>query len=170
VAAVVAFGSVAVSASGTKLQTFGTGTVTIGADGTSATIVNTSSAQYGGVFINSHSQSGKPLNAVSLSFVSTGDVTGGAPRFSIPIDTGGSGAVDGYAFLDAAGCGGASGQTTTVSTTSSTCRVNFMGLDYTNWDAFAAAHPTYRIAPGAIPFIIADGSAGHYEVSSIDLR
>jgi hypothetical protein len=168
--AAIGFGGVAASASANKLQTFGTGEVTItGPD--SALIVLTASTQYGGVYLNSKSESAKPLNAVHLSFVSTGDVTGGAPRFSIPIDTDGvGGTVEGYAFLDAAGCGGVSDAPTTVSTTSSVCHVNFMSVDYANWAAFAEANPTYRIAPGAIPFIIADGSIGHYAVESIDLR
>jgi|SRR5712692_1067638 len=168
--AAIGFGGVA-SASSAKLVAFGTGTVTISGD--SATIANgpdgSGGFQYGGVYLNSKSQSGKPLNAVSFSFVSTGEVTGGAPRFSIPINTDGGGSVAGYAFIDAAGCGGASGGTTTVSTDLANCQV-FFGVQYANWDAFAAANPTYRIAPGAIPFIIADGAAGTYVVSSIDLR
>jgi hypothetical protein len=110
------------------------------------------------------------LNAVTFSFVSTGDVTGGAPRFSIPINTdGGGGSVAGYAFIDAANCGGLSGGTTTVSTKAANCRVFFQTATYDNWTAFAAANPTYRIAQGHFPFIIADGSAGNYAVSSIVL-
>jgi hypothetical protein len=167
--AAIGFGSIAAFASANKLQTFGTGTVTItGAD--SAAIDNTT-GQYGGVYINAKNQGNKPLSAVSFSFVSTGDVTGGAPRFSIPIDTDGiAGTVEGYAFLDAAGCGGVSGGTTIVSTTSDGCHVNFNSQDYVNWTTFAAANPTYRIAAGAVPFITADGAAGSYAVNSIDLR
>ena len=168
--AAIGFGGGVASASAPKLQTFGTGTVTVmGAD--SATIVN-GTGEYGGVYLNSKSQSGKPLNAVSFSFVSTGDVTGGAPRFSIPIDTDGIGStVEGYAFLDVLGCGGVTGATTTVSTDLSSCQVSFNSpnYNYANWDAFAAANPTYRISPGAIPFIIAD-EPGSYAVNSIDLR
>jgi hypothetical protein len=168
--AALGFGSVGVFAAASgQLQPFGTGTVTIGADGTSATIVN-GSGQYGGVYTKSNAQSGMPLNAVTFSFVSTGDVTGGAPRFSIPINTdGGGGSVAGYAFIDAAGCGGSSGATTTVSTSSTTCHVNFAGVDYTNWNTFAALNPTYSVAQGHFPFIIADGAVGRYAVSSIDL-
>jgi hypothetical protein len=171
--AVIGFGSVAASASANKLQTFGTGTVTIGADGSSATIVN-AVGQYGGVYVNAKNQGNKSLSAVSFSFVSTGDVAGGAPRFSIPINTDSvRGTVEGYAFLDAAGCGATVGPNSTVSTTVSTsletCAVNFQSVDYANWDAFAATNPTYRIAAGAIPFIIAD-QPGSYAVSNIDLR
>ncbi|HYT13276.1 MAG TPA: hypothetical protein VEL12_10855 [Candidatus Nitrosopolaris sp.] len=160
-------GAVFAGASG-QLQAFGTGTVTItGAD--SATIVN-ATGQFGGVYIQSKSQSGNLLNAVTFTFVSTGDVTGGAPRFSIPINTdGGGGSVAGYAFIDVAGCGGSTGVTTTVSTSSSACHVNFLSVDYPNWAALAAAMPTARVAQGHFPFIIADGSAGSYDVSGIVL-
>lgn len=166
--AAVGFGSVTASASPTKLITFGTGAVTIGDDGTSATIVN-GDGQYGGVYINSKSKSHKLLSEVDFSFVSTADVGGGAPRFSLPINTEGGSSVAGYAFLDAAGCGGASGGTTLVSTSASNCHVNFLSVDYANWAAVADAFPTARIAPGAIPFIIAD-VPGSYAVNSIDLR
>ena len=76
-----------------------------------------------------------------------------------------------YAFIDAAGCGGATAPPnppTTVSTASAACSVN-AGLDgtFANWAAYVAAHPTYEIAPGAIPFIIADGSLGTFVVSNI---
>jgi hypothetical protein len=146
-----------------RLLTFGTGEATVtGPD--SATLVN-DAGEYSGVYLASRSQSGKPLNAVSFSFSYSGDVAGGAPRFSIPIDTDGNGSVDGYAFLDALNCG----NTGTVSTESSTCLVYFGPDVYANWDAFAAANPDYRIAPGSIPFIIAD-QEGTYVISNIDLR
>jgi hypothetical protein len=167
--AAVGFGGVgAFAGANGQLQAFGTGTVTItGTD--SATIVN-ASGQFGGVYIQSKSQSGNLLNAVIFSFVSTGDVTGGAPRFSIPINTdGGGGSVAGYAFIDAAGCQGTSNVATTVSTSSSNCHVNFLSVDYPNWAALAAAMPTARVSQGHFPFIIADGSAGSYAVSSIVL-
>ena len=168
VAAIGFGGAGAFAGANGQLQAFGTGTVTItGAD--SATIVN-ASGEFGGVYIQSKSQSGMLLNAVTFSFVSGGDVTGGAPRFSIPINTdGGGGSVAGYAFIDAAGCGGSSGGTTTVSTSSSVCHVNFLSVDYPNWAALALAFPTARVAQGHFPFIIADGSAGSYSVSSIVL-
>jgi hypothetical protein len=160
--AAIGFGSVAASASANKLETFGTGTVTI-TSADSATIVN-GTAEFGGVFINSRSQSAKPLNAVHFSFDSTGDSTGGAPRFSIPIDDGTT--VLKYAFIGVLNCGYPTG---TVSTDLPNCMVNFNSVDYANWDAFATANPTFRIAPGQIPFIIAD-EPGSYAVSNIDLR
>ena len=163
-AAVVAigFGGVAASASANKLQTFGTGTVTV-TSADSATIVN-GAGEYGGVYINSRSQSAKPLNAVHFSFDSNGDSTGGAPRFSIPIDDG-TGVLK-YAFIGVLNCGYTTG---TVSTDLANCMVNFNSVDYADWDAFASVNPTFRIAPGQIPFIIAD-EPGSYAVSNIDLR
>jgi hypothetical protein len=135
----------------------------------SATIVN-ASGQFGGVYIQSKSQSGMLLNAVTFSFVSTGDVCCGAPRFSIPINIdGGGGSVAGYAFIDAAGCGGVSNVMTTVSTSLSSCHVNFLSKDYLNgWGELALAFPMARIAQGHFPFIIAD-EPGNYAVNSIKL-
>ena len=159
--AAIGFGSVGAAASASKLETFGTGTVTVSDN--SATIVN-GAGQYGGVFLASRSLSAKPLNAVHLSFDSTGDTAGGAPRFSIPIDDGTT--VLKYAFIGVLNCGYAIG---TVSTDLPNCMVNFNSVDYANWDAFATANPTFRIAPGQIPFIIAD-EPGSYAVSNIDLR
>jgi hypothetical protein len=185
VAAVAAIGFGSPASAAAKLQTFANSgaTVTPGTDGASATIVLDPSGatpypNFGGVFVNAKDQGNKLLSAVSFSFVSTGDVAGGAPRFSIPINTSGGGSsVAGYAFLDAAGCGAVVGPnptmvSTTVSTSVGTCHVNFQGVDYAKngWFEFAAANPTYRIAAGAIPFIIADGTAGTYKVSSIVLR
>ena len=151
-----------------KLKTFGTGVVTItGVD--SATIVN-DSGEFGGVFLQSKSNSSKLLSQVVFQFTSRADATGGAPRFSLPIDTDGTGkTVEGHAFLDALGCGGISGGTTLVSTQNPACHVNFQSVDYANWDAFAAINPSYRSAQGATPFIIAD-QAGSYTVTDIVLR
>jgi hypothetical protein len=159
--AAIGFGSVGAAASPNKLHTFGTGTVTVSDN--SATIVN-NAGEYGGVFLTSRSLSAKPLHAVHLSFDSSGDTAGGAPRFSIPIDDGTS--VLKYAFIGVLNCGYPTG---TVSTDLPNCMVNFNSVDYANWDAFASANPTFRIAPGQIPFIIAD-EPGNYAVSNIDLR
>lgn len=148
------------------LKTFGTGEVT--ATSTAATIVN-DAGEYGGVYLQSKSQSGKLVSRVDFQFRSTGDVGGGAPRFSLPIDADGDGATDGYAFLDAANCGGTSGNPILVSTESGTCPVFYGSESHANWDAFAAAHPAYRMSPGAIPFIIAD-VPGSYAVDGIALR
>lgn len=142
------------------LRSFGTGDVTLGS---TVTIVN-EAGEYGGVYLKSKSQSGKYLADVSFGFTNEGDVAGGAPRFSWPIDTDENGSVDGYAFLDVNNCG-----SNWVSTENDACVVWFGSDSYANWDAFAAANPMYRSAPGAIPFIIADW-VGSYAVTDIDLR
>src|SRR2546428_8104099 len=96
--AVIGFGGVgAFAGANGGLQAFGTGTVTITGD--SATIDNAANStgpfpfQYGGVYLQSKDQSGRLIGDVGLSFsfTSKGDVTGGSPRFSIPINTGGGG-------------------------------------------------------------------------------
>ena len=169
-AAIGALGGMDAGGSNGGLQAFGTGTVTITSPN-SATIDN-AAGQFGGVYVQSKNESGLPLSDVHVSFVSTGFETGGAPRFSIPINTagpsGGGGSVAGYAFIDAPGCGGTPGSTTTVSTDSPTCGVNFQSVEYPNWATFAAAHPTYRTSQGHFLFIIAD-EPGSYAVKDIVL-
>src|SRR5215475_11955708 len=98
---------VAVSgASSDTLLPFGDATVTQ-PDATSAYIV-VGSGQSGGVFKDKTSD--KKLAKVEVSFVSSGDVQGGAPRFSIPISTDKDAkTTEGFAFLDAAGCGATTG-------------------------------------------------------------
>jgi hypothetical protein len=159
-----------------KLNTFGSadvrvngGTVTITTD--DGQDPDWGGPKYGGVYLNSKSLSGKYIGSVDFSFVSTGDVSGGAPRFSMPIDVDENGGVDGYAFIDAGNCGGTSDNPVTVGTSNPACDVYFGSEGFANWDAFYAAHPAYRMAPGAIPFIIADGAYNSvYEISQIDLR
>ena len=165
-----------------SLEKFGTGEVTI--SGGTVTIVNTIvndpvwglGPSYGGVYLKSRSLSAK-LADVEVSFRSTGDVAGGAPRFSIPIDDRDPATKETYAFLAPDRCGGASGQSTVVSTELGNCIVdlnsNFAAsvpTSYANWDAFVAANPTFRVQPGGIPFITADGSVGTYVVTDIVLR
>jgi len=158
--------SVAQAAPSQKLKTFGTGEVTL--TGTDATIVNTA-GEYGGVYIQANSQRNTSISDVDFSFTSTGDVGGGAPRFSIPIDDPTvNGSVNGYAFMDAANCGGISDESTLVSTDAATCAVFFGAGSYANWDAFATANPTFRTSPGSVAFVIAD-VPGDYAVTGIVL-
>jgi hypothetical protein len=173
-AALTLFASAAVAAPG--LRTFGTGEVTTEGDEATIEILP---GQFGGVFKNSKAQSGKALDAVVFQFSSSGDVAGGSPRFSIPVDSDDKGkAADGFAFIDAAGCGATvgdnpTGAITLVSTQNPACHVNFLGEDFANWDTFADENPDYRTAPGAIPFIIADTvpglTAATYELTDIVL-
>ena len=145
-----------------KLRSFGTGDVSV--HGGQVTISN-GAGEYGGVYLNSRNLSSKRLRAVHISFVSSGDTAGGAPRFSIPLNTG-HGEKDRYAFLDVNNCGSA-----LVSTDNSHCKVflNFSSESFDNWADLVATHPKWRIAKAGIPFIIAD-QPGDYEVSHIDLR
>ena len=151
------------TAANTKYRTFGTGSVSVSGD---TARINNDSGEYGGVYLRSRSLSSKPLRAVHVSFRSTGDVGGGAPRFSIPLNTGRTENTPPYAFLDVNGCG-----TSFVSTDSPNCQVfiNFNGESFANWDALVARHPSWRIKAGGIPFIIAD-APGDYRVTDIDLR
>jgi hypothetical protein len=147
---------------GGALKAFGTGDVKI--RGWSATIKN-GPGEYGGVY-RKHGPKKHALDQVKFKFRTDGDVQGGAPRWSIPIGVNGDQSQDGYAFIDAAGCGatvGTSGHVTTVSTNNPDCKVFFGAGVWANWAAFAAANPSYRVAKQDIPFIIADVE-GDYHV------
>jgi hypothetical protein len=126
---------------------------------------------YAGVYVNGKSYSGKPLAAVDFSFTYWGDVSGGSPRLSIPINDG-TGTLS-YAFIDAAGCGYVTDITPNtfhiVSTELSNCQVTYLGVTYANWDAFALANPTFRIANGTLAFVIAD-QPGHVVIYSVTMR
>jgi len=161
VAAALSITSLATAAGG-KLRCFadGSATCTLNSDG-SATI--DSSAGDAGVYLtNGKSTGGFALASVDYSFTyscsdasdTTSCVGGGAPRWSIPINTGGDpkDAQQVYAFLDANGCG----DNGSVSTTDTNCSVTLnTGGSWSNWDAFAAANPDYRIGH-AVPFVITD--------------
>jgi hypothetical protein len=147
------------------LRTFGDGQVTI--KGWSATIKN-DPGEHGGVYSKNGPKKSR-LDQVKFKFKTDGDVQGGAPRWSIPIDVSGDQHQDGYAFLDAANCGATVGTNddhvvTNVSTSNPDCKVFFGPDEWANWAAFAAAKPDYRVAKKDIPFIIADGAAGHYHL------
>jgi hypothetical protein len=159
-AAVVTLAFVGTSgAAGPKtLKTFGTAEVSVA--GTSATIV-VDPGEYGGVYYNSKSQGGKLLANTIFAFTSRGDVEGGAPRWSIPINDGAFDVNQDYAFIDASRCGATVGdnptnQATSVSTQNPYCHVNWHGVEYDNWATFAFGHPGYTVMKAYLPFIIAD--------------
>src|SRR4051794_5775637 len=155
--ALVAFTGSALAAPNVTLTKFGDGAVTFA--GSAATLHN-DAGQYSGVYVKAKSLSDKPLANVDFSFNYTGDKAGGAPRFSIPLSTGS------YAFVDALNCG----DTGIVDTASPTCTVFInTGGSYANWDAMAAANPTWRMASGKVPFVIAD-QPGTYTLTNINLR
>jgi hypothetical protein len=158
----IAFAGVSTAAP-SKFKTFGDGTVSI--SGGTATLVN-DPGEFSGIYLRSRG-SAKWVKSVHMSFRYTGSVAGGAPRFSIPLDTDRDNAVDGYAFLDALNCGDSG----LVSTDDSDCKVflNFSSESFANWDDLVAEHPRWRIPPRSIPFVIAD-QPGTYIVSRVDLR
>ena len=158
----IAIGGLTTAAS--KYLTFGDGTVTF--NGGTATLQN-GSGEYSGVYLRHGSQGGKRLRAIHMSFHYSGDTTGGAPRFSIPLNTGRTESVTPFAFLDALNCG----DTGLVSTDADNCKVflNFSPESFDNWDDLVATHPRWRIPRRGIPFIIAD-QPGTYHISRIDLR
>jgi len=162
VAALGAFAAVILAgtsgaAPGGRLRTFGTGEV-ITANNSATIVIDV--GEFGGVFQQGKGQSGQLLGDVTFAFTSRGDVAGGAPRFSIPIDDGSFDPNSDYALIDAAGCGATvgdnpTGTATFVSTQNPQCHVNFHGVDYLNWATFATSNPTFRIAKNTA-FIIAD--------------
>jgi len=151
------------TAANTKYRTFGSGSVSVNGD---SARINNDPGEYGGVYLRSRSLSSKPLRAVHISFLSTGATGGGAPRFSIPLNTGHEESTPPYAFLDVNNCG-----SDLVSTGSPTCKVflNFSDEWFDNWHDLVMTHPSWRIKAGGIPFIIAD-QPGDYRVTNIDLR
>jgi hypothetical protein len=162
----VAIAAPALAAPPARLLTFGTGDATL-TGLSSVTLVN-DAGEYSGVYLHA-ARTAKSIGSVDFSFTYSGTIAGGAPRFSIPIDTDGNGTVEGYAFIDANSCGATTTSGSgTVSTELATCKVYFLNDVYANWDAFVLANPTYRLPPGSVPFIIAD-QPGTYVITGIDL-
>ena len=161
---VLAIAIAGTSTAGERLKKFGTGTVTF-QSATSVTL-NNGSGEYSGVYLVPR-RSAVPVSQVHFSFDHSGSVAGGAPRFSIPIDTNRNGKPEGYAFIDALNCGHTN--VGTVSTDSASCQVFFRSDVFPNWAALVTAHPSWRIPPGKAPFVIAD-QPGTYHISDIDLR
>jgi hypothetical protein len=160
--------TVALAANGGNLKTFGDGDATV-QDNKAAFVVQPS--QSVGVYKNAAS---KPISKVRFHMVSYGDVQGGAPRFSIALDTDGNEkTTESYAFLDAANCGGVVGDNptfaeTTIDTALANCKVFInTGGEYDNWAALVAAHPSWQTSK-APSFVIAD-VPGDYHVKDISL-
>jgi hypothetical protein len=154
------------AASSAKLSTFGSGDVFV--NGNKFATFN-DSGEYGGVYRNRTSNDLLTDSRIDLEFDNDRAVGGGAPRFSIPIDENNDKQVEAYAFIDVNGCG-----SSLVSTRSATCTVNYKSEVQPNWAAFAAAHPTWRLArkdtgENTMPFVIADVQ-GDYLVHGIVLN
>lgn len=175
-----AAGSASGDAGGGKLRCFADAPAvcTLNSGAASATIDATAGGDAGVYLSNGKSLNGTPLANADFSFTyfcgDTTDITsctgGGIPRWSIPISTdGNSKTTEGYAFIDGANCLAngtpTSGGALTVSTTVATCPVFFGSAEYPNWDAFAAANPSYTIS-GDVPFVISDGSTASPQIVS----
>ena len=109
---------------------------------------------------------GVPLSQVTqLSFNYTGTATGGAPRFSIPIDENNDGLTEQFAFVGATLCNNGNGLVDVIK--DSTCNVNYNSVDYPNWAAFAAAYPAAEVAlTDNYVFVIAD-EVGTWTVNNV---
>ena len=166
-----------------KIQCFegGTGTCVLNSSGAkgSATLTVTGATGDGdaGVYYLGYNDSiyNVPLADVTqLSFNYTGTATGGAPRFSIPIDEDNNSATNGgagygagteaFAFAGAALCNNGAGTVDVIK--DATCDINYKGVDYPNWAAFAAAFPDAVISFGDYVFVIAD-EPGTWTVSNV---
>lgn len=171
VAVAGALTAVAIAANGgSNLKKFGDGDATV-QDNKAAFVILP--GQYAGVYENTDAS--KPLSKVRFHMVSYGDVVGGAPRFSIAIDTDGNKkTTEAYAFLDAAGCGAVVGDNpsfteTLIDTALSNCKVNINTptSEYANWAALVAAHPGWQTSKDA-SFVIAD-APGDFHIKDISL-
>ena len=85
-------------------------------------------------------------------------MNGGSVGIFVPIDEDGDGVSDGLASINALTCGahdfGASSGS--MGLVNLSCPVFYDGFLYSNWDAFAAANPRFRIARNAVVFIRAE--------------
>jgi hypothetical protein len=135
------------------------GTYTIVSTGTTYSMYGVA-PDWGGIAIPN--QGGKLLSALNLSFDDTGSHIGaGTPRWSIPVSEDGTTFTGKYAFIGANTC-----STTTVGTVA-TCTVDYSGYPSSDWATFVAAHPTWSVAPGFDPLIVADGENGTYVIASV---
>ena len=176
VAAFAIFGLVGTAAAAPpqSLSCFGESPATCEVTQNSGAKLNTSAGGYAGVYLAGKNfqtaVQNQSISKVDFSFGyycddqtldKTSCVSGGAPSYRIPISTDGQAkTTELYAVIDAANCD----YTGTVSTNASNCEVFFLGgtgaggaTSYANWDAFAAANPTWVVSKD-IPFIIQDVS------------
>lgn len=132
-------------------------TVSNGAKG-SATLDNTDTnpnGDYAGVYIENSTLLGQTLsNVTQLSYNYTGTVSPlpGDMSLNVPIDITGDSATDGYAFVDAYYCPGVGGFVDVINDPN--CGIWFLGTEYANWAALAAAYPAATVSD--IAFVIAE--------------
>ena len=116
-----------------------------------------------------------------------GPPTGGSPRWSVAIDENANGRHDHdpfdpnseqYAFADVNACNDGDGFVGTEDAEDDgTCQWFYKAESFANWDAFAGAHPTYRIArlfadgsTGFVPAFVIIDQPGHYLVYQFSVQ
>lgn len=113
---------------------------------------------YAGVYVQNTTLTGMPLTAVkqlSYTYSGTTTPTPGNLSLNLPLDTDGDGISDAYAFIDAFYCAGTQGKVDAIN--DAVCGIWVNGIEYDNWAALVAAHPTWTIGPdGFLPFVIAE--------------
>ncbi len=162
-------------------QTGGLGYASVSGDAATIGVGGSGNAGYALVYLRGKPTSaGKPLAEVSLSAtVAAGSqVAGGAPRLTVPIDTNGDGKWDVFATMDWNSCqgtatGGVLDRAVIMSTENPACTVYLnSGGSYANWDAFALANPSWRVASAGSstrPFVIVDWAPTNVNLTAIDL-
>lgn len=126
---------------------------------------------YAGVYYEETGLNGvliSEVNAFSFEYDGTG-AAGGSPRATVPIDKNGDGTTESYVSMDTLGCSNGSANEGKVDVANDpTCIVadNATGESYVNWAAFVTAHPDYRVATDAIPFVIVD-QAGMFDIWNV---
>lgn len=131
-----------------------------------ATLDNTDTnpnGDYSGVFIQNTTITGQTLgNITQLGYTYSGitSPTPGDLSLNVPVDTDGNGKNDAYLFIDAFYCPGTSGVVNIIS--DATCGIFVNSVEYPNWAALVAAHPTWTVTAsgenfvGTLPFVIAE--------------
>jgi hypothetical protein len=128
-----------------------------GAKGSATLTVATQGYDYAGVYTNDSTMYGQKLADVAmLSFTYAGSDPGaGAPRFSVPIDTDGDGAINEWAYISAFYCNNGEGLVDAIR--DQTCGIYLQsGTYYANWAEMVAALPDAKIATDQYVFVIAD--------------
>ena len=139
------------------------GTCTLTEDGS---VLDNSTGGFSGAYLQNSNLEGKVLAVVNrLSFRYSGSAPGaGAPRVSLPIDTG-SGTTAFYAFIAAFYCNDGAGLVDALN--DPTCTI-FAGSEaFSSWGALLAAHPDWRVGPN-LPFVIAD-ETGNWTGADVQL-
>jgi hypothetical protein len=168
--------------SATSLKCFGTesgSTCTPLKNG--AFTLSNDAGEYSGVYVPDSGLNGKLYSSISkLQFNYSGDISGGSPRFTLPILA--ADGRDGWVFIDAASCNVADNSTSPSTGLVSplvdpSCAVSGYlfnadstteGFYYTSWNAFMAGVGSGARFFSNNPFVIAD-QAGTVTVSNIQL-